>query len=71
MLSTFVATVAGRGLATKNRYRITIAPPRGIGKMDNRYALMCESIEFPGQNFSSRLTRFTTIWSSREMATTG
>ena len=68
MLSTFVATVAGRGLATKNRYRMSIAPPRSLGKMDNSIALMCESIEFPGQNFSSQpdLLRY---GPSREMAT--
>jgi len=68
MLSTFVATVAGRGLATKNRYRISVAPPSSLGKMDNSIALMCESIEFPGQNFSSQpdLLRY---GPSREMAT--
>ena len=68
MLSTFVATVAGRGLATKNRYRMSVAPPRSLGKMDNSIALMCEAIEFPGQNFSSQpdLLRY---GPSREMAT--
>ena len=68
MLSTFVATVAGRGLATKNRYRVSVAPPSSLGKMDNSIALMCESIEFPGQNFSSQpdLLRY---GPSREMAT--
>ena len=68
MLSTFVATVAGRGLATKNRYRMSIAPPTSLGKMDNSIALMCEAIEFPGQNFSSQpdLLRY---GPSREMAT--
>ena len=68
MLSTFVASVAGRGLATKNRYRISVAPPSSLGKMDNSIALMCESIEFPGQNFSSQpdLLRY---GPSREMAT--
>ena len=68
MLSTFVATVASRGLATKNRYRISVAPPSSLGKMDNSIALMCESIEFPGQNFSSQpdLLRY---GPGREMAT--
>ena len=68
MLSTFVSNVAGAGLATKNRYRISIAPPSSLGKMDNSIALMCEAIEFPGQNFSSQpdLLRY---GPSREMAT--
>ena len=68
MLNAFVANVTSRGLATKNRYRMSVAPPRSLGKMDNSIALMCEAIEFPGQNFSSQpdLLRY---GPSREMAT--
>ena len=68
MLSTFVSNVAGAGLATKNRYRISIAPPLDLDPPENGLALMCESIEFPGQNFSSQpdLLRY---GPSREMAT--
>ena len=53
MLSTFVSNVAGKGLATKNRYRISIAPPQTLDPPAMDIALMCESIEFPGQNMMS------------------
>ena len=68
MLNTFVANVTSRGLATKNRYRISIAPPASLDSPTKDLALMCESIEFPGQNFSSQpdLLRY---GPSREMAT--
>ena len=68
MLSTFVSNVAGRGLATKNRYRISIAPPRTLDTPTNDLALMCEAIEFPGQNFSSSPDSLR-YGPSREMAT--
>ncbi len=68
MLSTFVSNVAGKGLATKNRYRISIAPPQTLDPPAIDIALMCESIEFPGQNFSSQPDQLR-YGPSREMAT--
>ena len=53
MLNTFVSNIAGRGLAPKNRYRMSIRPPSAIGKFSNDMALMCDTIEFPGQNMMS------------------
>ena len=53
MLNTFVSNIAGKGLAPKNRYRMSIRPPRSIGKFSNDMALMCDTIEFPGQNMMS------------------
>ena len=53
MLSTFVSNIAGKGLAPKNRYRMSIRPPSAIGKFSNDMALMCDTIEFPGQNMMS------------------
>ena len=54
MLNTFLSNVA-TGLATKNRYRISISGrgPSAVGGFSEASDLMCESIEFPGQNFSS------------------
>ena len=47
---------------------MSVAPPSSLGNMDNSIALMCESIEFPGQNFTSQpdLLRY---GPGREMAT--
>jgi len=53
VLNTFVSNIAGRGLAPKNRYRMSIRPPSAIGKFSNDMALMCDTIEFPGQNMMS------------------
>ena len=53
MLNTFLANMASSDVARKNRYKIEITNvPSGM-VFTERMALMCESIEFPGQNMMS------------------
>ena len=55
MLNRFIANLGSTGVATKNRYKIEITGrgPQAAGGFKEDYALMCESIEFPGQNMMS------------------
>ena len=55
MLNTFIANLGSTGVARKNRYRMEITGkgPAKVGGFKEDYALMCESIEFPGQNMMS------------------
>ena len=55
MLNRFLANISSTGVARKNRYKmeITGSGPQAAGGFKEDYALMCESIEFPGQNMMS------------------
>ena len=55
MLSTFLGNINSQDLARKNRYRISISGPgpQAAGGFRDHMAMMCESIEFPGQNMMS------------------
>ena len=53
MLNRFQAIIAKNDVARKNRYKVQITDaPRGL-QFTEDMALMCESIEFPGQNMTS------------------
>ena len=53
-LGAFTSAISN-GLARKNRYRVMLSGngPTKAGGFDTHMALMCESIEFPGQNLMS------------------
>ena len=53
-LNKFTSAISG-GLARKNRYRVTLTGqgPALAGGFTDHLSLMCESIEFPGQNLMS------------------
>ena len=70
MLSTFLGNLTSGGLARKNRYRMNLTGrgPQSAGGFRDHMAMMCESIEFPGQNFSSQPDTLR-YGPSREMAT--
>ena len=55
MLTTFAERLSSKGVAQPNKYRIhfTGQGPSTAGGWDDAIGLMCESIEFPGQNFMS------------------
>ena len=55
MLSTFLGNINSQDLARKNRYRISISGPgpQAAGGFREHMAMMCETIEFPGQNMMS------------------
>ena len=55
MLTTFAERLSSKGVAQPNKYRIhfTGQGPSTAGGWDDAIGLMCESIEFPGQNFIS------------------
>ena len=55
MLNRFLANISSTGVARKNRYKMEITGrgPQAAGGFKEDYALMCESIEFPGQNMMS------------------
>ena len=55
MLTKFSERLASKGVAQPNKYRIhfTGQGPSTAGGWDDAIGLMCESIEFPGQNFMS------------------
>ena len=68
-LNKFTSAISG-GLARKNRYRVTLSGqgPALAGGFTEHLSLMCESIEFPGQNFTSQPDQLR-YGPSREMAT--
>ena len=55
MLTKFSERLSSKGVAHPNKYRIhfTGQGPSTAGGWDDAIGLMCESIEFPGQNFMS------------------
>ena len=55
MLSTFLGNITSSGLARKNRFRMDLFGngPQSAGGFRQHMAMMCESIEFPGQNMMS------------------
>ena len=55
MLTKFSERLSSRGVAQPNRYRIQFMGqgPSTAGGWDDAIGMMCESIEFPGQNFMS------------------
>ena len=55
MLTKFSERLSSKGVAQPNKYRIhfTGQGPSTAGGWDDAIGMMCESIEFPGQNFMS------------------
>ena len=55
MLTKFAERLSSKGVAQPNKYRIhfTGQGPSLAGGWDDAIGMMCESIEFPGQNFMS------------------
>ena len=55
MLTKFAERLGSKGVAHPNKYRIhfTGQGPSTAGGWDDAIGMMCESIEFPGQNFMS------------------
>jgi hypothetical protein len=55
MLTTFAERLSSKGVAHPNKYRIhfTGQGPSTAGGWDGAIGLMCQGIEFPGQNLMS------------------
>ena len=55
MLTTFAERIQSRGVAHPNKYRIHFSGqgPSTAGGWDGAIGLMCQGIEFPGQNLMS------------------